>query len=76
MCEARREGILKLQLFETFLSFCVRFCWIILALQRYVFLLFFFSALPGSQRSARAARQTGSSRGCGEFLINVTSFAD
>lgn len=75
MREARREGILKLQLFETFLSFCVRFCWIILALQRYVF-LFFFSALPGSKRSARAARQTGSSRGCGEFLINVTSFAN
>lgn len=47
MCEARREGILKLQLFETFLSFCVRFCWIILALQRYVFLLFFFLLFQG-----------------------------
>ena len=55
MCEARREGILKLQLFETFLSFCVRFCWIILVLQRYVFLLFF--SCPSRESEVRPGRQ-------------------
>ena len=47
MREARREGILKLQLFETFLSFCVPFYWIILALQRYVFFFLLFQGVRG-----------------------------